>query len=87
MKRVALAPAIIIFIIGIIVVGFVMIVFDQVFQIGTTFINTGPFAIGYYSSTVTQFFQLGWYWMPVGVVIGFSIWLYLRAQESSVEAT
>jgi hypothetical protein len=84
-KRPGIMVAIVIFIIAIICTGFIMIVMDQVFQADTSFVNTGPFSVGYYASPTLLFFQDGWIWMSLVVLGGLSIWLYLRAQESAVE--
>jgi len=83
-RRHGVAAAIIIFLFALIAAGFTMIVFDQLFQMDTA-IQNSLFPVGYYDALTLAFFQDGWYWISVVVIISLSVWLYLRAQESAVE--
>ncbi len=82
-KRRGIAVALVIFIIAFIVAGFIMIVFDQLFQATTTQANA-QFPTGVYDPNVMLFFQDVWAGMAIIVLIVLSIWLYARSQESSV---
>jgi hypothetical protein len=82
-QRRGIATALLIFIIALIVGGFVMIIFDQVFQ-STTSWQVQNYPSGVYDPNVLLFFQDGWTYMAIIVVVIMSVWLYLRSEESSV---
>ncbi len=82
-KRPAIAVALVIFIIAFIVAGFIMIIFDQMFQATTTQANN-LYPSGVYDPNVMLFFQDVWAGMAIVALIVLSVWLYLRSQESAV---
>ena len=82
-RRPAIAAALLIFVIAFIAAGFIMIIFDQVFQ-KTTSMGTQLYPTGVYDPNVLLFFQDGWAYMALIVLVVLSVWLYLRSQESSV---
>ena len=83
-RRSGVAVALLIFLIGMIVSGFAMIVLDQMFGAFRTF-GQGFCPVGCYDANVLSFFILGWTFMPLIVLIVYSVWVFLRAQESGVE--
>ncbi len=82
-KRPGIAVALVIFIIAFIVSGFIMIIFDQMFQSTTTQANN-LYPSGVYDPNVMLFFQDVWGAMAIVVLVVLSVWLYLRSQESAV---
>lgn len=83
-RRRGIAVALIIFILGVIIAGFAMIVLDQFFKSFQAYGQTN-YPTGYYDPNILAFFQDAWFLFPVVVLIVLSVWLYLRSQESGVE--